>query len=814
MSRLRYLSLCALFFLSGGAGLAYEVSWTRQLGEILGHTSRSAGVVLAAYFGGLAIGYELGGRYSSRVSPLLGYAAAEVITAIWATAIPRLLDLIGSAEVVRWLDGRGGTSAAMSQAAISFLILLPSTAGLGATLPFMSEGVKPSQSRKGFDRVAFAYGVNTFGAMLGVVISTSTLLVHVGVRSTGMVAAATSLACAVIAAQISHSWKAGESASSILPGSGARGPSGSSQSSTAQVSAGLSASVSRHVTAAISGFTILSLEVLYLRLFSLVFHNSSYSFGVVLAVFLFGLAMAATLASWFTGRFPAIDLVSLAMWSGSVAIAVSVLLFQQITQLAYLQTDGGFGSYIAACAGLAIKTMLVPATILGIILPALWSEAAYSESHRGRDIARLTMVNTLAAACGSLVTSFWLLPTLGLWNAFVTLAVLLSVAALLRTVSRRRWRVASLYLTSSATAVTVLVIASSTESKGAEGGRRLIRRWESSYGWIDALEDSRTGVRELRQNVHYRYGSTGDDLTRERRQAHLPLLLHPKPRKALFLGLGTGITAGAALLHNEVESFAVVELIPEVVEAARLLGEANLAVTDHPRATIAVDDARHFLLSTEQSFDVVVGDLFVPWESQTGYLYSREHFARVSDRLNEGGLFCQWLALYQLGASDFAIIADTFATIFPDCTLWWGHLDRNRPMVALIGIKGELEVDRTNLVNRMLALSRAERVTDDFLDTPEHLQSLLIGRWQVHGQPRLNTVEHPLIEFLTPRSQQNNSLLRRSQLRHHFDSVLAQLSPASPVQFGMLRQSDLSRTNSLAAQRFMLFGDTAPAPPK
>ncbi len=119
-----------------------------------------------------------------------------------------------------------------------------------------------------------------------------------------------------------------------------------------------------------------------------------------------------------------------------------------------------------------------------------------------------------------------------------------------------------------------------------------------------------------------------------------------------------------------VDRAAVVELIPQVVEAAQLLGAANRGIVDHPKVEVRVDDARHFLRRTDRRFDVIVSDLFVPWESRAGYLYTDEHYAAVRRCLSPGGLFCQWVALYQVGPADFELIADTFAASFPVATLW------------------------------------------------------------------------------------------------------------------------------------------------
>ncbi len=270
------------------------------------------------------------------------------------------------------------------------------------------------------------------------------------------------------------------------------------------------------------------------------------------------------------------------------------------------------------------------------------------------------------------------------------------------------------------------------------------------------------------------------------------------------------MTAAGAMLHADVERISVVELIPEVVEAAWMLATANLGIVDHPRVTIAVDDARHFLLATERSFDVVVGDLFVPWESETGYLYSREHFERVHHRLKEGGLFCQWLALYQVGTDDFTMIADTFATVFPNCTLWWGHLDAQRPIIALVGVKGEVTLSQSTLIEKVARLTDVDGFSDDALDTSEHVLAMGIGAWTASDGSLLNTVEHPRIEFLTPRSQQDDLLLEGNNLQVFFDRVLRKLPPMTASAFGQILDSPPSSTSQIAVQRFILFGRSEP----
>lgn len=183
------------------------------------------------------------------------------------------------------------------------------------------------------------------------------------------------------------------------------------------------------------------------------------------------------------------------------------------------------------------------------------------------------------------------------------------------------------------------------------------------------------------------------------------------------------MTAGGAVPHRELESIEIVELIPEVVDAVRLLGNENRHIVDEPRTKLIVDDARHFLSMTTRTYDVIVSDLFVPWESETGYLYTVKQFIVARKHLRSGGLFCQWLPLYQLGATDFEMIADSLRSVFPHVTLWWGRLDKSRPILALIASENRLQVDEALMSQRLNTLSLTGQFDDSSLATPTRIRS-------------------------------------------------------------------------------------------
>jgi spermidine synthase len=548
----------------------------------------------------------------------------------------------------------------------------------------------------------------------------------------------------------------------------------------------------------------------------------------VVTVFLASLSIAAAVVASLQRRFDIRKLIGITAMLGAILTVASIIQFTWLTELKYFTYGNSFASYMGGAVGL-VSIVVAPAIIcFGMTLPLVWamvgdgSERKREGSERKREhtpmptnktsqaVGKLTAINTLAAAIGALVASFVLLPTIGLWSSFVLVAGIFCAAGFWLlgtehpTTKQFRWPVPGLLLGLVFATVSMFAIGSPIESQHEQNkyGEKLIQRWNSAYGWIDVVQREKTGAFKIRQNLHYRFGTTGNNV-REYRQAHIPLLLHPNPTDVMFVGLGTGLTAGGAVPHQDVKKIDAVELIPEVVEAIRVLADYNYNVIDHPKVEVFVDDARHHLLASERNYDVIVSDLFVPWESETGYLYTVEHFQTVRERLKPGGLFCQWLPLYQVGQREFKLIANSFASAFPNTTIWWGQLDSNSPVIAFIGTESSIKVDTEEVRNRIGQLKRHVSTNDHSISSLGKLPNQYIGDWHVGSGARLNTDEYPRVEFLTPISNRNREMIRGAKLEQFFDGVLETL-PTRSVSFSGSAETDHRRRR--ARQRALLFG--------
>jgi spermidine synthase len=764
----------ALFFLSGAAALAYEASWSRLVGLALGNTAAAAALVIAACFAGFAIGHMLGGHLLTRVQPLLGYGVAEIFAAAWAAVIPTLLAPAGTPGEIF------PNASPAARAAWCFAVLLPVTVALGSTLPFIAAHL----SRRGDNRLlSLAYALNTAGGVVGLLGTTVVLLVAVGVRASGYLAAGVSAACGLAAC--------------LLAACQVNRPGPPVQSTTPDEPTNIPPLW--WAVAIVSGFGTLGLEVLYTRLFALVFHNSSYTFGAVVAVFLAGLALGAALVAAIGPRVSPRTTVVLSASLGAAAVASSVVLFVRQTGLNYFAAGDTFTEYLANALGLVAAVVLPPAVILGMALPTAFVGAGGT----GRVVGRLAAVNTAAAVAGALAAGFVLPSWVGLWESFGLFVLLFGTAG--AAILYARGRVSAAAGVGLLTAVATTVAASGQALVSPPPGEEVVRRWNTAYGWIDVVRNTKDDSLTVRQNLHYRHGSTGKTAAREYRQGRLPLLLHPKPTAVAFIGIGTGLSSAPLVPDQDVEWAVVVELIPEVVEAARFLSAANLGVVDHPKVEVRVDDARHHLARTDRRFDVVVSDLFVPWESRTGYLYTVDFYQTVRSRLKPGGLFCQWLALYQVGPAEFELIADSFAAAFPNVTLWWGQFDRRFPIVALVGSDNPLELDPARLAGRWTAAGESPAGADPELQSWADLPELFLGSWPARPGRALNTDEHPRLEFSAPVSQQSGRALQGEALRSYFDRMLANL-PADGVDSAKWPAADWEPGRRRARQRMNLFG--------
>ncbi len=748
--------LLALAFLSGMAALVYEVLWMREFRLLFGATAPAAAAVLAAFFVGTASGSAWWGRQSRRyTAPLKVYAGVEAALAVFVIVSRLLYPLAewGYAALASARFSQGNPVILAGTFILALVLLFPGTFCMGGAFPLLAEAFVRTPAQLG-QRGAQLYAVHTAGGVVGSLLAGCLLPHGIGYTGAHVVGALLNGTVALTAWQC-----AAKSVMHPLPAHPAARPESPCApplpAETAHTS-GLSR-YGLYGVAALSGFVMLALEVLGTRMFEQILHNSVYTFSVVLSVFLAALAVGAALAGMFSRRraAPASMLGVLLLLAGGTVGIIPTLFLRVSGGLRYLPAVGGWGGYFFDVFLRTLGVLGVPAVICGIIFPYLFRNSERLGLRPGLALGRFVAINTVGAASGAIVSTFLLLPALGLWMAIRALGLLYVAAAALLP---GQTGFAGLTRRVAALGIGVVLLAVGLHTQKPEEilhtarGERVLEQWDGAHARVAVVAVGSNIA--IRVNNVYTVGDL-DGFIYERRQGELPMLLHPKARTVFLIGLGTGITAGGVLTFP-LERMDIAELIPDVVTAARrYFADHAHGVFTSPRVRILPDDGRNVLLGARNTYDLIIADLFIPFHAGVSALYSREHYARAQRRLQPDGLFVQWLPAYQLGRDELFIIARTFLEVFPQVTLWRGNFLPHHTILALVGHSDREPFNPEAFLSRARQLPGSADRSDAALLA--HLLRFYAGNLtplrDALAQYPLNTENRPVIDYVAPISR-------------------------------------------------------------
>ncbi|HET9957398.1 MAG TPA: fused MFS/spermidine synthase, partial [Polyangiaceae bacterium] len=668
LSRLR---LPLLMCVSGFASLTYQMVWTAQGALWIGHESAAVLAVITAFFGGLAVGGLAFGKLAQHsANPTRWYGACELCIAAWGC----ILLAVGAhfqAGLQTLLESPAENGFPwLTTFLLMFLWLLPATTAMGATLPAMQR--LGSRRADGWHSLPELYACNTFGAVLGVLLPTFWLIPQFGFTRTLQVCIALNLACAASPLFLTNRDPTHGSSSHLGIGAITKSPEPES-------------AWPHYITLAVTGFLGIAYEVLVVRVLSQVTEDTVYTFALLLSVYLVGTAVGAGAYQ----RFAATSLVTPARLrirllgaTASACLVGTTSLWQSnwIRDTASSALGSSFPAAIATEALLAGCAFGPAAVAQG----ALFSHLSQSLIGAGANFGVALGMNTLAGSLAPILAGVVMATALGSKASLLWVAIGYVLLA-------RPWGSARRELAlwvPAACAMGLAVFAPPLSFLEVPEGGRVVSHEEGVMAAVSVVEDAR-GVARLSINNRQQEGSSASALV-DARQAWIPLLLHPHPRRALFLGLGTGVTARAASRDQNLEVDAV-ELLPEVIEAAHHFRSEN-DPAGKPRVFEA--DARRYIRSSRSTYDVIVSDNFHPARSGSGALYTVEHFAAVRRVLNERGLFCQWLPLHQLDLDTLRSIVQSFVSVYPRS---WALLANNSLETPVLGLLTKADQTRLDL---------------------------------------------------------------------------------------------------------------------
>lgn len=740
---------------SGLAGLIYEVVWTRLLTLYMGHTTAAASTVVGAFMGGLAAGSWFSARHTaglSRRQALYGYVIAETAVLLSALTVPLALTALSPILSWSYQDGEAGARFGAVRLLCSFALLSLPAASLGATFPLALRafaGTDPHPGRSG----GWLYAANTAGAAIGAIAAGFVLIPAIGLRGATIVGGAATAFSIAVALMLLRS-TSGEGEGKVETPATENMPAGKPRRQRKQpgrTTATTAAQPSNRfalaaVIVALSGAATFILEIAWTRAFAMIVGPSTYAFAATLAALIAGTAVGSMAGSTIAARTKNPSLAAgLALFAAALATVWAAFSIggpvprELVAELAQLQAAAG--ERLDRNALLIAKLILPVAIAVGVAFPLALELAA--RGHHGAISMRLGYVyaiNTLSSVAGSLMAGFVLVPAIGLEKTIHLAAGMLLAGALLAVVSTSTRVSARLGGAALAAAGALAIVSSPPWDRTllASGGYKYAHQ-------LPAGVDSETAIK-AGTLLYYQEGasatvtvkrltgelsmaidgkvdaSNGADMMTQQLLAHLPLLLHEDPQTAAIIGLGSGVTLASALTHP-VKSVDVVEVSPEVVEASQLFGIENRAALADPRTRLIVGDGRSHLALTSRQFDVIVSEPSNPWIAGVAALFTQEYLQAVRRRLSPGGIVCQWAHTYDISDADLRSIVATFASVFPDGTMWLaGDND-----LLLIGSDQPI-VPRLDRIEQSW---RRTGVADDLrrasIDDPFNLLSLYVG---------------------------------------------------------------------------------------
>ena len=715
----------ALFYLSGIAGLIYQVLWLRRLSVIFGVTVYAASTVLAAFMAGLALGSALADRVLRRgVAPLAAFGVAEIMIGVTGLLSPILLDAASALYLVLHHaapDSLGVQTIARLVSSVAILAL-PTTM-MGITLPLLTAAVSRQKESAGTN-VSWLYALNTLGAMTGTLLAGYILIPAIGIQRSFQLAATLNVIVGAIALALAraHPAEARHAIEELTPHAGLRTPS------------------YLWAVVAVSGFASLALELVWFRLMLQFVVATTEAFTAMLTTVLGGIAIGGILA--------ALILRSRRDHTSALGIVQALTGVAAVGSMSFLLWTVKEGWDTMALWRAVLIAILPPALCMGIGFPlalgmAARAMVAVDRIELARRIGRLYSLNVAAAILGSLVGGFLLLPRAGSVNTLIALGAMFVVSGMLVLITTRRlWRWAAAVALGAAF---VLVARDLPDPFKVAIDRR--------YGnlllefWRDEGPQTAVSVRASQfQHVLYLDGlhQANDQpamVRLHRAIGHLPMVLHGAPKAALVVGMGGGATPGAVSQHAGAH-VQIVELSDSVRRAAPHFAHVNYDLLNRPNVDIRIDDGRNYLSLTDRRFDVITADVIQPGHAGAGFVYSKEYFTLVRNALHENGVVLQWIGLRP--SVEYKLIMRTFLEVFPHATLWY---DAN----FMIGTLKPLAIDpaalermrqhpETRVALDAVGLKQFDDLRGWFTAGADEMRAFV-------GEGPLLTDDHPLVEY-------------------------------------------------------------------
>lgn len=801
------LLVYTIFFLSGIAGLTYEIVWVRQFVLVFGNTTQSITTVLSAFMAGLALGSIVAGRAVDRrpEKAFLLYGLLEIGIGLWGIAILLLFPLARMFYplVVTGLSP-GLTIMTTVKFLTVFLIILPSTTMMGATLPVLVRFLVRPGERFSVP-TGRLYAVNTLGATLGCLLAGFILIELAGLRDSQLliVALNLSLGVAVLFLNRMLTGSLPEKAERVKTATLEKRPFFKAEAFKEPII----------YLFALSGLAALAYEIIWTRILVLALVVDAYAFSLMLSIFLGGIAIGSYLGSALLKRYKGGYLLFGIVQAliGTSAI-ISFMLMDRIPALQRAISLGDSLYWQKSMLIMFAKSnllMLLPVLVNGMAFPLAVQIFVRKIKTLGSRVGELYFANTLGAIGGSLLAGFLLIPLVGIQKALLiiaSLSVLIGIVAILK--GGPRFPILR-YATSGGFIVVLVVLISLLGEVSAYGFRQIPTYRNARLLWYKECFDHTIMVTEdlghdkTRRLLINRNQATSTDLIGQRKNqilGHLPIWFNPEARKALVICFGSGGTAGTIGAYSDISSIDCVEICPTVIECNHFFRDFNRDIVADPRIRIIIDDGRNHLQTTKEKYDIITLEPMHPGLSGVVSLYTVEFYRGCQRRLNRSGVVCQWVPLYSMSVKDAKSIIRSFCLAFPHSSFWIVGQEG-----VLLGSSEPQKMDFAKLKQLFDIPAVKSHLARVLIDNPVTVLSYFVMGEEAllaytSGAPVV-TDDFPVIEYSIPRSKNRFLYEEIAKLQQDQETIATYLTGVSAKEKEELemriKNAGLGRTSML-----------------
>lgn len=788
---------------SGACALVYEVTWLREFRLLFGASTLASATVLALFIAGVGLGSRLlGARVDRHRDPFVFYLLLEAGIALSATLTPFWLTIARSIYLgIGGSTALGDTGATALRILLAAPILLPPTILMGGTLPALARAAEGDRS-PGRPVTALLYGVNTLGAVLGASATTFLLLERFGQRRTIWFAAAANLLVVAVGFALRHAFSLAPAAAAAdappPPGAAeeASPVSASPPPATQRSSVPVGAAPARLLLglSAASGFTFFLMELVYYRMLAPILGGSVFTLGLILAVALAGVGLGGLLYAA-RGALVVARLRTL-VWSfflQAVGLSVPFLMGDRVALFAAHSqpgADGTFGARVTGWVWVTALVVLPSALVAGFQFPLLVALAGRGREGLGKQTGDVYAWNTVGAVLGSFLGGFGIMSLLGApgtWRLACLLLVGLSVTVAFFVPRAEGKGLGLRQLALGAVLAGLMFTAQGPTAawrhSGIGVGRFSEKQLEKENGTIDFLHRHRRsliwdkdGVESSVALMSYQGqafvvngkidGHATLDAPTAVMSGLLGAMLHGSPQSALVIGLGTGSTSGWLAKIPDMKRVDVFELEAAILDVARDCEEVNHRALDNPVMKVHIGDGRELLLTSKEKYDVIFSEPSNPYRAGIASLFTREFYQAIQKRLNPGGVFLQWIQVYEVDRQAIDLVYATLGSEFPHIESWRTHRD-----LLLVATNEPLRYTAESL-SKLIAtepykqglfvswkVAELEGLFARYVAKPEYARELVAK----HRGP-LNTDDRNLLEFGFARSVNRHDLFSMKEV--------------------------------------------------